>query len=164
MNEYLCVGYITGAFGIKGELKVKSDFEYSQLVFKPQEKIYLGPLRKEFTIRTIRYHKQFILITLNDYEDINEIYDLVHQSIYYFKSDLKLKENEYLTEDLIGFEIVENNQSLGSVIDFDNSNSQNILLIIKGTKKYYLPKNDYYLNKIDFSNKKIYTKNVKELL
>ncbi len=160
MNNMVYVGYITGTHGIKGELKVKSDFEYKDRVFKKDFKIYIN--NEALIISSYRVHQQFDLITVNDVYDINEIYKYVNQEIYVNKEDLELASNEFLYSDLIGCEIVDDNESLGIVCDLRKSNI--LLLEIDYSKKYFIPLVDEYVEKVDILAKKIYTKGAKELI
>jgi len=45
MNNYIEVGKIINTFGIKGELKVVSDFEFKDQVFAKEFTIYIGELK-----------------------------------------------------------------------------------------------------------------------
>ena len=72
MNEYICVGKIVNTFGIKGELKVISDFEYKDRVFIKGFNIYVGEYKYKEVIESHRVHKNNDLILFNGYTDINE--------------------------------------------------------------------------------------------
>ena len=41
MSEYILVGKLVNTHGIKGEVKILSDFEYKTRVFKKDFKLYL---------------------------------------------------------------------------------------------------------------------------
>jgi len=51
------IGKIVNTHGIKGELRIKSDFERKDLVFKVGSIIIID--KEEHTIRTYRFHKIF---------------------------------------------------------------------------------------------------------
>jgi 16S rRNA processing protein RimM len=163
MNEYIYLGYITGCHGIKGELKLKSNFEFKSKVLNNGFKLYVGPLRKEVIISSYRPFKQFDLITVDNLFDINLVYQYVKNDVYIKKIDLKLNDNEYLLSDLIGLDVIEDDKCLGKIIDYDDTNKINILIEVKGDKTFCFPKNDHYIKSIDFSNKKIYTNGVGDL-
>ena len=160
MNNLVFLGYITGTHGIKGELKVKSDFEYKNRVFNKGFNIIIDD--EKHTITSYRPHKQFDLITIDNVLDINDIYKYVGKDIFITKEDLKLNTNEYLYQDLVGLKIIENNKEYGCVKEIRTSNI--ILLKIDGEKEFYIPFIDEYIKKVDLENKSIYTKGVEELI
>ena len=43
MNDYVCIGKIVNTHGIKGELRILSDFELKNKVFKKGVNRYVGP-------------------------------------------------------------------------------------------------------------------------
>ena len=55
--DLVYVGKIVNTHGIKGELRIKSDFERKELVFKIGNKIIIENV--EHIIRTYRFHKIF---------------------------------------------------------------------------------------------------------
>ena len=44
--EYIYIGDIVNTHGIKGELRILSDFKYKENVFKKNFKIYIGKTKK----------------------------------------------------------------------------------------------------------------------
>ena len=105
MNEYIVLGKIVNTFGIKGEVKILSDFEYKDRLFIPGKNLYIGEEKKEERVNTYRIHKNFDLLTFKGYTNINEILKYKGKFIYFKRCDLELKENEYLLNDLIGLEV-----------------------------------------------------------
>ena len=163
MNDYVLIGKIVNTHGIKGELRLLSDFDKKDLVFKNGFNIYIGPTYIKETINTYRRHKEFDMITLNNYSNINEVLKYKGLDVYIKRDDLKLNNNDYIMSDLLNMEIVDNNIVLGKVIDFVY-NKPNTLLVVEGQTKFYIPLVDEYIIKIDLNNKQIITKNVKDLI
>ena len=48
--ELVRIGKIVNTHGIKGELRILSDFEFKDKVFKKGIKVYVGKKKKEFII------------------------------------------------------------------------------------------------------------------
>ena len=67
MNNYVFVGKIVNSFGIKGELKIRSDFEYKDRIFKNNFNIFIGNDKLKEVISSYRIHKGYDLITLVGY-------------------------------------------------------------------------------------------------
>ena len=159
----ICIGKIVNTHGIKGELRLLSSFCEKELVFKPGFKIYIGSNLEEHVITSYRVHKNFDMICLQGLSDINLVLKYKGQKAYINKEDLSLKENEYLLEDLIGMDVICDNEALGIVSDiYDNKAGK--LLYITFAKNYYIPYNNNYIKQVDVKNKKIYGEHIKDLI
>ena len=160
--DYIYIGTITDTHGIKGELRIKSNFEYKDQIFKKDFNIYIGDNKIKETINTYRYHKIYDMVTLYNYNNINQVLKYLKQKVYVLRSDLNINKG-YVLDDLINMSIYENNIFLGKVIDiFDNNG--NILLNIKGEKEFYIPYNDNFIKKVDINSGKIKVSNAKDLI
>lgn len=161
MNEMIYIGKTVSAFGIKGELKVISDFEKCDKAYKIGNKILINNI--EHVISGIRYHKNYILLEIDDLKNINNILKYVGFNIYIKRMDLHLEENEFLYKDLINSDVIDNDGSnLGKIIEARQG--VNLLIKVKGSKEFYIPYVDEYIIKFDLNNKKLYTKNAKDLI
>ena len=161
MNEMIYIGKTVSTFGIKGELKVISDFEYCDRAYQVNKKILINNI--EHVISGIRYHKNYVLLKIDNLNNINDILKYVGFNIYIKRIDLGLKEDEYLYKDLINSEVIDDdNTKLGKVIEVLNGN--NVLIKVKGTKEFFIPLIANYISKFDLNKKILYTKNAKELI
>lgn len=161
MNEMIYIGKTVSTFGIKGELKVISDFEKCDKAYKIGNKILINNI--EHVISGIRYHKNYILLEIDDLKNINNILKYVGFNIYIKRMDLHLEENEFLYKDLINSDIIDNDGSnLGKIIEVEQG--VNLLIKVKGSKEFYIPYVDEYIINFDLNNKKLYTKNAKDLI
>lgn len=161
MNEMIYIGKTVSTFGIKGELKVISDFEKCDKAYKIGNKILINNI--EHVISGIRYHKNYILLEIDDLKNINNILKYVGFNIYIKRMDLHLEENEFLYKDLINSDIIDNDGSnLGKIIEARQG--VNLLIKVKGSKEFYIPYVDEYIISFDLNNKKLYTKNAKDLI
>lgn len=163
MNEFIFIGRIVNTHGIKGELRILSDFEKKERVFKPNIPIYIGKNKEKEEIENYRKHKQFDMITLTGYSNINEVLKYKGQNVYVERNILNLKEGEYLYEDLLGMEIMENKKVLGKIKDIVY-NKSNILLYIEGEKNFYIPLNSEYIQKVDVEKGIVETKGGESLI
>lgn len=161
MNEMIYIGKTVSTFGIKGELKVISDFEKCDKAYKIGNKILINNI--EHVISGIRYHKNYILLEIDDLKNINNILKYVGFNIYIKRMDLHLEENEFLYKDLINSDVIDNDGSnLGKIIEARQG--VNLLIKVKGSKEFYIPYVDEYIISFDLNNKKLYTKNTKDLI
>ena len=155
-EEYIYIGKIVNTHGIKGELRLLSNFKYKEKVFLQNKKIYIGESKKEEMIKTYRHHKIFDMITLYGYDNINEVLPFKNENVYVKKNDLDLGENEYLDEDLINLSVIFNNQEVGHVVAIRELNPKNkIIEAIINDKLTMIPYHKDFINNVDLINKKI---------
>lgn len=155
--ENIYVGKIVNTFGIKGELKIVSRFEKANEVFKVNNTLIIN--NNLYNITNIRVHKNNYLVELNNIKDINQINYLIGYDIYFNKDDLKLKDNEYLISELIGYKVISNNKEYGNIEDYDDNNINPLIRV----NNILVPLNGYF-SKIDKENKIIYLKDISGLI
>lgn len=163
MKKFVFIGRIVNTHGIKGELRLLSDFEKKERVFKPNMVVFIGKELEQETIKTYRPHKCFDMITFEGYHDINEVLKYKGKNVYVKRNELALKENEYLYGDLPGLNVVENEKVLGKIKEIVY-NKANILLYIEGEKNFYIPLNEKYIKKVEVENGIVYTEGSESLI
>ena len=154
--NYIYIGKIVNTHGIKGEIKILSDFEYKNQIFKKDFKLYVGSLKEEKIINTYRKHKNFDMILFNQYSNINEVLPLINESVY-IKSD-SIKIDGYFIEELINLEVYDNEKHIGKIISVEQSKAHKIFLL---DTKIRIPYIKEFVKKIDLSNNKVEVKLIK---
>lgn len=163
MNEELViVGKVINFFGIKGELKILSDFDKEELAFKCRMHVLIKEEWLEIT--SVRKHKNYILIRVNNLNDINLITKYIGFNVYIRKADLNLGDDEYLLDDLIGAKVIDEKNNIGEVIDAYIGPSSSYVKVLYENKEYLIPLVDAYIKKFDKNNKILYTTNAKDLI
>lgn len=153
-EDYTYIGKIVNTHGIKGELRILSDFKYKDRVFLENRRIYIGDEKIEEIINTYRKHKMFDMITLKGYENINEVLKYKNKEVYIKKNDLSLSDKEYLDEDLIDLNIIFDNKEVGKVLAIRQINKNNkIIEALINNKKQLIPLHEDFIKNIDFNNK-----------
>lgn len=158
--DYIYIGKIVNTHGIKGEIKILSNIDHKDLIFKKNFKIYIGKNKIEEVINSYRHHKVFDMITLFGIDDINDVLKYKNQNVYINKNDVK---ELVFDEDYIGLDVY-TDKYIGKVVDVLKNVSQDILVIKNENKKYMVPKVDAFIKQIDFSNKKIYINEIGGLI
>ena len=158
--DLVYVGKIVGTHGIKGELRIKSDFERKEMVFKVGNKIIID--KSEHIIKSYRFHKVFDMITIDEFNNINDVLCFVGKNVYVSRDSLNLKEEDYILSDLIGLDVVFNDTVYGIVKDY--MNDKNPLLQIEYEKNYYIPINSNYIKKVDLNNNRIIVDDIEGLI
>ena len=115
--EFIKIGKIVNTHGIKGELRILSDFRYKDKVFKKGMKFYVGREKEEFIVNSYRFHKIFDMVTFVGFNNINEVLYLKGRQVYINKEDLVLDDGEIYIEDLIGYEVFIGDKNIGKVTD-----------------------------------------------
>ncbi len=155
--DYIYIGKIVNTFGIKGEVKIVSDFYEKDKVFKSGFKLYISPMYIEEEISFTRVHKGYNLVLFKNYNNINDVLKYKGMGVYIKRSDLCLDKDEYLIEDLIGYQVYDEDKLLGKVDEVSKNNS--VLLKINSDKVFYIPFIDEFIIKVDVESKKIITRN-----
>lgn len=149
--EKVFVGKIVNTHGIKGEIKIKSDFERKTAVFKVGNLVIINDNTYEIT--AYRIHKGLDMITLKGFNDINQVLPFKGLNLFIDRDLLGLKDDEYILEDLIGMKVVLNNQELGIIEDY--TNDINPLLFVKGEKDFCIPIKGDFIDHVDKGNHEI---------
>ena len=80
--NYIYVGEIVNTHGIKGEVRLVSNFERKDLVFKNGFNIYIGNNKEKMIINTYRVHKNFDMLTFIGLNDINDVIIYKGENVY----------------------------------------------------------------------------------
>lgn len=160
--DYLKVGKIVNTHGIKGELRLLSNFKYKNKIFKNNFKIYIGKEKDMEVINSYRVHKMFDMITLKGYSNINEVLKYKGKLVFIDKNDLVLNKDEYLDEDLIGFDVIYEDISNLKVVEIVNYPNNKLLKVRSNDIDNLVPFS--LVDKIELDNKKIYVKDIKGLI
>lgn len=163
--EYVYVGKIVSTHGIKGEIRIISDFEFKDKAFVVDKKIYLGSEKREFIIKSYRKHKNYDMITLEGFSDINLVLPFMKELVYIKEEDLCLEDNEYLDDSLIGLDVYYNDEHLGKIVEiFSPSPNRKVIRFNKDGKNYLVPYVPNFVKKIDLSNRKVLLYNMEGVL
>ena len=156
------VGKIIGTHGIKGELKVKSDTSFER--FKVGNTLYI---EKEIpiTINSVRNHKDFTLITINNLTNINDVLEFVNKDIYVNHDRSELKDGEHYYEDIIGLTVIDSKGNKRGTVNDLIEVPQGLLLEVKEEKKISLiPYVKEFVKEINLEAKTILINEIEGLL
>ena len=101
----IVVGKYVNTHGIKGEIRIKSNFDYKDKVFQIGHKIIID--NEVYEINSYRVHKDYDMVTLVGIDDINKIPFRKNTLVYIEREDY-LDKNDYIDSDLIGFMVYNN--------------------------------------------------------
>ena len=126
--KFIYIGRIVNTHGIKGELRILSDFKYKDKVFKKDFKFYIGKDKEEYIVNTYRHHKVFDMVTFNGYNDINEVLKLKGKNVYIDNDDLDL-DGEIYIDNLIDYKVIVGDKEIGVVTDVMHMPANDIIKV-----------------------------------
>lgn len=158
--EYVCIGKLVNTHGIKGEVKLLSNFEYKDKAFVVGINFYIGEDKEKVTVNSYRHHKVFDMVTFKEYNYINDVLKFKGKLVYVLKPDLALDNNSILDRDYIGMNAYYEGVLVGKVKDIIDNNGYKLMLI--GTK--YVPFNKEFISSVSVTKNELILKNVEGLL
>ncbi len=155
MEEFIYVGKIVNTHGIKGEIRILSDFSKKEKVFVSGMPIYIGRKKEREVISTYRHHKNFEMITMKGYTDINEVLRFKGLYVYVKKEDLKLEEGEFLESDFIGLKVLVEGVDKGVVTAIRDSGHNKFFVIFDSQKEIFIPYQKEFIASVDLVKKEM---------
>lgn len=162
--KYLCIGKIVNTHGIKGEVRLLSNFKYKDRVFKKDMTIYIGESKDKEIISSYRHHKQFEMICMKGYDNINQILKYKGLKVYINKDDLELAKDEYLDEDLIGLDVIIDSSIIGKIKRIEKYPHQDLIVVKVKEKDCLIPYVSDIIEEINLNDGYITIKNIKGLI
>lgn len=156
----LNVGILVNTHGLKGEVRIISDFDFKEKVFAVGNHLLIGERHQELEIASYRKHKQYDMVTFKGYNSILEVNPFKGQKVYYDVDLLKLSENEILDIDLIGIDAYFEDKLIGKISNIETNSDRKLFVI----NDKLIPYNDNFIIKIDMVNKRINLKNLNGLI
>lgn len=157
--KFINIGKIVNTHGIKGELRILSDFRYKDKVFKKGMKFYVGKEKEEFVVNSYRFHKIFDMVTFDGLNNINDVLYLKGRQVFINSEDLKLDDGEIYIDDLIGYEVIIGEKNIGKVTSVLHNSKANDNLRVGDILIPYVKE---FIIKIE--DNKIYVKEIGGLL
>lgn len=147
------IGKIVSTHGIRGEIKILSDFPYKDKVFQIGK--YLIIENQSYIIRSYRVHKKFDMVTLNDYHDINDVLFLMKKKVYVDKNSLELSSSEVLDEDLITYQVLTTDGKCGIIKEIFLAAPKNKVLRILFDQEVLIPLSSPMIRNISKDQKQV---------
>ena len=158
ITPIVSMGTITGAFGILGWIKIKSDAENHENITKFDNiLININSVWKDYKIEKFFLKENFLYIKLQGIDDRDLAMSLRGLTIGISRNNLpKLQDDEYYQFDLIGFSVFNTeNLLLGTLKDFMNNGSHSIMVINNDINSLLIPFINNYIINVSLPNKSI---------
>ena len=137
--EKVYVGRIVSTHGIKGEVKILSDFQFKEKVFKIGNNLIIDD--KDYTIRS--------------YDNINDILFLLKKKVYFDKDSLKLNSMEVLDSDLLSYKLLTDDGKCGIIKEIFFGGANNKIIRAMFDREVLIPFNSPMILKIDKEKKEV---------
>ena len=116
MEDKFQVGVITSTHGVRGEVKVFPTTDDPNR-FKRLKEVILDTGKEELVLEVegVKFFKQFVILKFKGFDNINDIEKYRQKSLYVTRQNaVRLKKDEYFVADLMGMEVVdEQNVKIG---------------------------------------------------
>lgn len=159
--DYIYIGDVVNTHGLKGEVRILSDFKFKNSAFRKGITFYIGKFRNEEVVSTYRVHKNYDMVTFVDKNNIEDVLIYKNEPVYVNRNDLEY--DGYLDEDLIGLDVYCENNNIGHVDSILRTNAHEIL-VVKNGRKHMIPNIDEFIENVDLENNRLDIKYMKGLL
>ncbi len=157
------IGKIVGVFGIKGEVKVKSESDVFERQMEALETvpIYRGTKKEELKVEHMKPYKDLFIIKFKGVEDRSAAEERIGGEIWIDKNNqVELEDGEFYFSDLIGSTVLtEDGREIGTLKEILEQPASHILEVEKPDgKRILIPFIDQFVKEVDTERKKIIVK------
>lgn len=160
--NYIFIGKIVNTHGIKGEVRIVSDFPYKKEIYATGTNLYIGKKKVPVVVTSFRRHKIFDMLTFKGINDINDVIQYKGEFIYFDRDEITLP--GMIDEDYIGLDVYDKELYVGSITSIMKSKPHDILVIEKENVRNLVPNIPTFIKEIDIANKKIHIESIEGLI
>lgn len=129
-EQMISVGEITGAHGIKGQVKVEALTDFPATRFSPGAELYVQKLGRTATVISASVHKGLYLLSLSGIDDRDQAQTLLHTYLQVPQSSLaELPPGEYYHFQLIGLAVYQAGELLGKLTEVMQTGANDVYVI-----------------------------------
>ena len=134
--DYILVGRIVNAHGIKGEVRVQPRDGDPHFLTRFRTFYMDG---RPVSPTASHVHKSFLLMKLPGVEDMNAALDLRGRDLYICRKDAALPDGEWFDDELLGLTVVdEAGTPLGELVAVENYPAHKVYTV-RGNREYLIP-------------------------
>ncbi len=159
--EYLILGEILRPHGVRGELRMRIVTDYPERLHE-LKKLYLGKSTSDKNLETVRlksvrFHKDYALLTLNGISDRNQADTLRGKMVMIGIEDaVPLEDGEYYLFELIGLRVVADGEEIGEITEVLQTGANDVY-IVDGSRygELLIPAHDETIINLDFDTETV---------
>lgn len=163
--EKIAVGYVRNTQGLNGELKLEILTDFPER-FEENITYFLGTEEIPVNIESYRIHKDNVIIKFREFSFIDEVEDFKGQYLTINKEDrFPLEEDQYYIEDLKGFNIIGDGESLGILVDINMDHAQPIIIgRTEQNKEFSFPGVEAFVESVNIEKEEIHIHPIEGML
>ena len=169
MDDFISVAKVLNFHGINGEFKLGFT-KGKEVQIQNLKEVYFSVDGNyiPYEVSNVRFHKQFAIMKLKEFNNINEILKFKGENLYVPRIvvESNLEKDEYLIDDLIGSEVFNQNEQKIGVVNSVEENAAGSLLSVATTNKKncLVPFINQFVTKVDTKNKIIVINEIEGLI
>ncbi|WP_250278513.1 ribosome maturation factor RimM [[Clostridium] colinum] len=156
MSDYFVIGKIVNTQGIKGEVRVLPTTDDINR-FKKLKEVYISKRNNMdlYEIETVRFHKQFVLLTFKGINSMNDA-ELLKNTEIKIPKDLALpcEKDEYYISDLYGMKVFTDlGEDIGIIDDIIFTGANDVYVVKKEDSQILIPAIKQCILNVDIKEK-----------
>lgn len=167
-NNFVSIGKILNFHGVKGEAKLgytKNREEFLSQI----KKVYIktDSEYKEFEIQSLKFTPKCAIVKFKGIDSLNDILNYKSSVVFVDESSARefLDEDEFLIDELVGMNVYDGDDRVGSVVGVSNNGASDLLSVKTNTKNICLvPFVKAIVTSVDMKTKRIQINNIEGLL
>ena len=167
-NNFVSIGKILNFHGVKGEAKLgytKNREEFLSQI----KKVYIksDSEYKEFEIQSLKFTPKCAIVKFKGIDSLNDILNYKGAVVFVDESSARefLEEDEFLIDELVGMNVYDGDNRVGSVVGVSNNGASDLLSVKTNTKNICLvPFVKAIVTSVNMKTKRIQINNIEGLL
>ena len=159
MMNNIYIGKIVNTHGIKGELRIISDLTTNQKkeIFKIGTNLIIDNIK--YKITSYRIHKDYDMVTFDNFNNINQVLFLKGKKVYKDKEEINLSSKDILDSELITYKVITTNDLTGEILSIEKTGiNYKILRLLINKKEVLVPYHSEFIKEINQDKKEVLIK------
>ncbi len=157
-EDLLHIAKVVKPWGLRGHVKLLSYAESPDLFGRvPQLFMHKGGRAIALEVEDIRLHRGRVLLKFQGRDRIEDVEDLLQETLYMHKRDLDpLEPGEYYWFQLIGMEVhTDSGTALGTLREIITTGSNDVYVVREGSREWLIPATDQVVLDVDVNRNRM---------
>ena len=163
---FLAIGKLRRPHGLNGEISMEIYTDFPERL-KPGIRVYLGDDHLPIKVKKIRWHQQYLLVTLDGFTQRETVGEFRNQIVYVAVADRPpLDDGEYYHHQLLGLSVIdESGKNLGKIADILETGANDVFIVrAESGMEFMLPYLDSLVIAVDLERGEYHTRLLPGLL
>lgn len=150
------IGYVAKTHGLSGEVTIVMLPECPDLISVENLFVEHGDSMVPYFIKSISVKSEKAFVRFDEVNTIDKAKEMKGASLYLAKTERpKLSKGEFYNDEVVGFEVTEENSTLGLITDIMEAGPNRFLVMDHKGKEVLIPINGPFIKGVNKSKKKI---------